>query len=122
MPLEPKMKKVILAKVQKAMDDMQRSSFDGFKKLMRHMTAFADLVSDKNWKKELKMIAVVMGGVGATTESQFEEDVPKAKKDEIFKSYTEILTHFQKAFEDEDIKKIDDALKNLATVFIDEVT
>lgn len=120
MPLEPKVKKVILSKTKKAIDELQKSNFDGMKRLFVTMVGLTELVCDEVWNKEIKLSALVFGGVGSTTESDFEER-DKEKQDRIIKTYTDILNSFHRAVEEEDVPKIDDALKRLAKVFMDEI-
>ena len=120
MPLDPNVKKVILSKTKKAIDDLQKSKFDGMKKLFTTMIGLTELVSDEVWNKELKLSVLVFGGVGSSTEDEFEE-MEKERQDKIIKAYTDFMNSFYRAVEEEDVPKIDDVLRDFAKVFMDEI-
>lgn len=120
MTLEPNVKKVILSKTKRAIDDLEKSKFDGMKKLFSIMISLTELVTDEVWEKEIKLSALVISGVGSTTEGQFEE-MDKKKQEDIVETYTEMLNSFYRAVEKEDVTETDYALKNLVNVFIDEL-
>ena len=120
MPLEPNIKKVLLSITKKAIDDLGHSDFDGMGTLFSRLVSFADLVADKAWSREFKLIGLVFGTVRGTATPRF-EDIDKEKGDKIIGSLIPIFNDFYKALEEEDIQKIDETLKNCAIVFIDEV-
>jgi hypothetical protein len=118
MPIESKAKEVILLTTKKAVDDLQKSNFDGLKRLFSRMISLIDIIPDEVWKKEFKLSALVFGSI-LGTEDEYEK-MDKEKKDRIINAYIDILNSFYKAVEEEDIQKTDDILKRCATVFIDE--
>jgi len=120
MPLESNIKKVILAKAKKAIDELEKSRLDGMRGLFTTLLGLAELVSDEAWNKEFKLSALVFGGAGASTEREFDE-MDKEKQGRILKAYTEVMNAFYKAVEEENISKVDEALKSLAKVFMDEM-
>jgi len=120
MPLEPKVKKVVLSKIKKAIDELQKSKFDGMKRLLTTMIGLTELVSDEVWEKEIKLSALVLAGVWSTTESEFEE-MDKEKQDRVINAYTDTMNSFYRALEEEDVQKIDDVIKRIAKVFMDEI-
>jgi len=120
MALEPRVKEVILSITKKAIDDLKKSDFDGLGKIFSRSIAFTDIITDKAWNREFKLIAIVFGTVRGTLEPNF-EDFDKEKRDKITEALIAILNDFYKALKEEDIQKIDEVLKNCAIVFIDEI-
>lgn len=113
MGLEPKVKEAILESLRGARASAEKGSYSDLMKVGVRLFVLPDLLSDEKWKKEFYLSAFILGAIGSGLDKE-ELDALDAEKKSVFqKGFLAILQSLYDGIANEEISKIDDAIKEM---------